>query len=212
MLSYTLIDPEIDGMAFPEITLTELTALYKIHEARKINKLIKSLVKCYLVKAEIKDARSRKGIRASLFKMAQEFQAFYYHHDESQSICYNDADLKVTLLFESKKEAGDFRNSLTLWQYNNPMAAKGLVISVDRSVNVIYTEVSKLKEVMLEDYRVTETDSPVQSLEEFEGHVSSCSSIGVVSTSEPLFKFQSIEKPESFIYCKPYKMHIKPKA
>ena len=68
-------------------------------EALEIVELISSLVKCYLMKAEIKDAKRRKGICASIFKNAQQFMAYYYHYDESQTICYNDEDLEVKLLF-----------------------------------------------------------------------------------------------------------------
>ena len=89
-------------------------------------------MKCYLVKAEIKNAKSRRGIRCALFKMAQEFQAFY---DESQSI-YNDNE--ITLLFKTEGKAMEFGNHLSLWHYNNPLTARGLGISVDRSPVAIY--------------------------------------------------------------------------
>ena len=37
-----------------------------------------------------------------------------------------------------------------------------------------------------------------------------CTTPSGVSTSEPLCTYQSIEKPESFRCCKPFKMHLKP--
>ena len=210
----TVIDSEIDGMEILHLTLNDLTGACKIEYglAKAIFKVIKSLQMCYLVEAEIKDAKSRKGIHAHMYKMAQQFLAVYYYQDETQSIFYKDADLKVRLLFKTEEKAGDFRNSLSLWHYDNPLTAKGLDISVDESIVKVYAEVSKLKPVMLQDYVAAETESPIQSLEEFEGHVSSFSSFDGVSTSDPLCKYQSIEKPDVFTYCKPYKMHIKPKA
>ena len=47
---------------------------------------------------------------------------------------------------------------------------------------------------MLEDYVAGDTDSPIQSLKEFDGHTSSCSNLSVVSTSEPLCIYH-VEKP-----------------
>ncbi|SMN12409.1 hypothetical protein SPBRAN_859 [uncultured Candidatus Thioglobus sp.] len=210
------IDSEMNGKVFLNLNqVTEVANLFKmkIHEATKVMDVILSLVKCHVVKAEIKDAIRRKGIRASLFKKAEEFLAFYYPHDESQSICYNGSDLNVTLLFKDEWKAGEFRVSLSQWKYHNPLAAKGLDISVNELLAEVHVEKSKLRPVMLSHYQAAESDSPVQTLADFEGCASSISniSVSIASLSDPICQFQSIEKPEIFQSCEPYKMHIKPK-
>lgn len=78
------------------------------------------------------------------------------------------------LLFETKQSAGELRNFLSGWHYNNPLTASGLVISVERQPTKLYVEESKLKPVCLISLVTTkqgETDSPIQSLEDLEGHV-----------------------------------------
>lgn len=55
--------------------------------------------------------RAAKECVLLFLKMAQQFMAFYYHQDESQSICYKDADLKVTLLFKTEVKAAEFNSS-----------------------------------------------------------------------------------------------------
>lgn len=176
--------------------------------------MIKSLVKCYVVKAEIKNVKTRKRIRASIFKKAEEFNARYYPQDESQSICYDGEDLKVKLLFTVEGKAAEFRTFLSQWSYNNPLIASGLAISVEQSLDQIYVENCRLKCVLLSNYDATETDSPLLSLAEFEGHISSCSNLSAISVNDPMFKYQGIEKADidEFRCFKPYVLHIKPKA
>lgn len=72
-----------------------------------------------------------------------------------------------------------------------------------------YIERSQLDHVMLSDYGGADSESPVQSREAFPGLLSSHSNISVVSQSNPLALFQSIDKREYFTTCNAYKMHLK---
>ena len=166
----------------------------------------------YIVKAKINGARACKGCRASIYKKAQEYHALYSPDSHSKSIFYDGDDLIISLLFEEKSKAMDFQSFLSLWHINNPLSLEFKNVKVERSLVKAYFEEGMTTTVMFSDYNATDSESPLQSLEEYSSHISSCSDQSVVSITEPLFKFQSIEKPEVFCNVKPYKMHIKPQA
>ena len=166
-------------------------------------------MKCYMVKAEITNAKTHKGYRAAVYKMAQQHSGLYNPRDKTQTIHYSssgDDNLHIALLFEAKTSALTFHTSLSLWHLDNPLVVQPGIISVDRSLVEMYVERSELSHVLLSDYGA-DSEPPVQSLEAFPGLP--CSNISAVSQSDPLALFQSIEKPECFRNCKAYKMHLK---
>ena len=169
----------------------------------------KSLIKCYIVKAEIINAMSYKGYRAAVYKMAEQHSGLYNPWNKALTIYYSDGgNLHITLLFKKETGAEVFQTSLSQWHLNNPLVVRPGSISVDRLLAEKYVEVCELDHVMLSDYVGNDSDSPVESLEAFPGLPSSRSNISVISQSDPLALFQSIEKPELFMTCKAYKMHL----
>ena len=212
-LDVNFIDAGVTGAMFIRILPTQLSMLgYTIAEQLNIAEVQESLVKCYRVKAEIKDAKTQKGYRAAVFKMAEQHHGIYNPWDQSQTINYasDGDDLKIALLFKEETDALTFRTSLSHWHLNNPLVVQPGAISVAKGLLVeTYVDRSNLNHVMLSDYLGADSDYPVQNLNAFQGLPSSRSGISVVSRSDPLALFQSIEKPEVFTNCKPYKMHLK---
>lgn len=185
---------------------------FTLEEHWVLYELAMSLVKCYMVKGVIKNAKTNKGYRAAVFKMAEQNMGIYNPRDQSQTIYYDsDGDyLKIALLFEGERSALAFHTSLSQWHLNNPLVVQPGAVSLEDSLlKTYYVEESKLKRVRLTDYVAADSESPVESLEAFHGVPSSCSNISAVSQGDPLALFQSIEKPELFVNCKPYKMNIK---
>jgi hypothetical protein len=159
-----------------------------------------------MVKAEIENAKTH---RAAVYMMAQQHSGLYNPWDKTQTIHYSsDSDnLHIALLFEEKSSAATFHTSLSQWHLDNPLVVQPHTVSVDRLLVEMYVESSELNRVLLSDYEDADSESPVQSLEAFPGLP--CSNISVVSQTDPLALFQSIEKPECFRTCKAYKMHLK---
>jgi len=101
------------------------------------------------VRATFFGAKQRKGVRASVFKNAQSFTAYYYPV-QSESIWYDDGDdLLITLLFEEKEHAVKFQDFLTMWYIENPIVVKSKDVSVEEELKVMYVEECKLRRVFL---------------------------------------------------------------
>lgn len=193
--------------------LTDIRILESLHytiaERLKIREVLESVVKCYMVKATMRNAKTHKGYRAAVYKMAEQHLGLYNPWDKTQTIHYSsDGDnLHIALLFKEVLSAATFRTSLSQWHLDNPLVVQPGTVSVDRLLVEMYVEKSELNHVLLSDCEGAASDSPVQSLEAFPGLP--CSNISVVSQSDPLALFQSIEKPECFRNCKAYKMNLK---
>ena len=179
---------------------------FTIREAVLINRLVRSLY--FEVRAAYHGAKVRKGIRASMYRYAEEHGACYLPNNE-KSIWYDDGsnDLQIALVFEKKEFARAFQTFLTQSYLNNPMVRQG-DIAVREELNVIY--VATHKQVFLTHYDAAEYDSPLASLEEFMGVPPSHSSLSVASATNPLVQFQSIETLISGT--RPYRCHIKPQS
>lgn len=63
----------------------------------------------------------------------------------------------------------------------------------------------------LSDYDATDSESPIQTLEELAVVPSSESNVSALSMNSPLAQLQMIERPEVFTCSRPIKCHIKPK-
>jgi hypothetical protein len=201
-------------MAFKELSSWVSILNFPVADSIFIISLQESLVNCYWVKAKYIDAKDFIGIRAAVYKAAVNHNACY-SPNRSKSIWYDDqsADLHISLLFDVKQNALSFRTYLEMWHLNNPLVVKPGVFSIEENVEVITVESDELSWVLWSDYVSGDSDSPLQSLEDFPAsHASLDSALTAISASDPLAQFQSIESKESFTFLKPYKCHIKDKA
>ena len=99
---------------------------------------------CYEVRAEYVGAKKRKGVRGSVYRHAEEHEA-YYSLDHS---FYNDSnDLHISLLFCDEGKANMFTTFLSQWYLNNPMAVQYGDVSVEDDLEVVYVAKSILKRV-----------------------------------------------------------------
>ena len=159
-----------------------------------------------------------KGIRAAVYRNAEEHLAFY-SLNHSRSIWYDDGseNLQITLLFKNEDNALRFRTFLDHWYLNNPMAIRFGDVLVEKEIATVHVPSShNLVAVQLSDYMAETSDSPVQSFLEFMTLPSSVSSaVSIVSDmDDPLYKYQSLERPQEFSETgtKPYRCHLKSKA
>jgi hypothetical protein len=168
------------------------------------------ITQCFQVNAKYKGAKDYKGIRAAVYKCAHKYQACY-SLDRSKSIWYDDgsADLNIALWFKEESKANDFHYFLETWHQMNPMV-KGGDVTVEDKIEEILIEKKEFSSVRLSHYDVGDSESPVQSLEEFDACKSSVTS--AISNNTPLAQLQSIEDMSAFQALKPYICHIKPKA
>lgn len=183
---------------------------YTYPEAGRIIALMKSLVKCYEVRATCKKARSIKGVRAKLYQEAQ-LQCAIYSIMQSKSIWYSGDDLHLDLLFKTEGSALGFKSFLSMWHINNPLVVSGDAVSVDEVLEEVYIHQSELKYVELSHYDAQESDSPVGSLEQYKGSYASTSELSGISMDSHFAQLQSIEKQEEFslLQVNPYCCHIK---
>ena len=201
------IDAGFTGESFlnMESCFLSLRALeFTSSEAVRITDFLKSLVKCYEVRATYKKAKSIKGVRAKLYEEADLRHAIYSVLP-SKSIWYTGDDLHLNLLFEDKTNALAFTSFLRLWHINNSIVVSVDAVSVNKEV---YIYESELKYVALEDY---DGEESVGSLEQYKSSYSSTSELIGASMDSHFAQLQSIEKLEEFklIHVNPYRCHIK---
>ncbi len=74
----TFIDADISGELIMYFDINALRALgFAVTEAARIIALIKSLVKCYEVRATYFGAEKKKGVRGTIYRHAEEHKAYY---------------------------------------------------------------------------------------------------------------------------------------
>ena len=207
------IGHNLNGSSFQVLESCNLMA-WKIpfDDSAFILSLRKTIVDCTLVKAKFVNSRSIKGARAAVYKSAMNHHA-YYSLNKSKSIWYDDqsTDLQISLLFEEKEWALSFQSYLAMWHTNNPLFVKGAVIV--GMMEVITAEQDELSLVLLSDYVPADSESPLQSLEDFPAcNASLDSSLTAISTSDPVAQFQGIESSSVFTFQRPYRCHMKDKA
>ena len=133
---FVLLDQGLDGSSFMVLESAYLMAWnIPFPDSAFILSLKESIVQCYQVNAKYKEAKVVKGIRAAVYKYAEEHQA-YYSQDRSKSIWYADdsTDLHVALRFEEKSKACDFRCFLGTWHQRNPLVVKSGVVTVEEEI------------------------------------------------------------------------------
>lgn len=184
---------------------------YTLKESVRIVGLVKSLVKCFEVRAKYVGAEKKKGIRGTIYRCAEEHKACY-SLEHSKSIYYDGSsnDLNIALLFRERSEADSFVVFLTHWYLNNSLIVQPGDVTVEDE-KVTYVAESDLKKVRLSDYDATDSESPIQTLEELAVVPSSESNVSALSMNSPLAQLQMIERPEVFTCSRPIKCHIKPK-
>lgn len=175
--------------------------------------MLASFINCP-VKEIYKGAKNLKGIRCAVYKCAEEHQAYYSSLDRSKSIWYDDdsADLHIALWFPGTlvpyllppSKAIDFHFSLGTWYLRNPLMVKSGHLTVEREIEGFLVEVGELSRVLLQDYDAGDSNSPLQSLEEFQGCIASVTSCAsALSLTSPVALLQSIERPELFVLLRP---------
>ena len=165
----------------------------------------------FKVNAYIEGARLVKGFRASMYMLAEEFNAF--SEPDVTPIRYDEnikpSALRMSLLFESKQRAMQFSTKLRNWKFSHPMLGSSLEeIQVDDLPARVPLR-GDLSPIKLNDYDPKEADdSPCTSLADLRG-MSSVLPTEPISLTEPRSKYQSIEKEDVFALRNPYKLHIK---
>ena len=155
-------------------------------------------------------AKKSLGIRASVYRYAEQHQACY-SQEHSKSIWYDSGsdDLQIALVFENKSLALKFRTFLAQFYLSSPAVKQGDITV--QEVEVVHVHVADLKHVDFNKYDASESESPFQSLEEFSSVRSlQSSSLSVSSVASPLALFQSLEELNPNI--RPYRCHIKPQS
>lgn len=171
---------------------------FSIRQICHINGFIKSILKCYKVKAIYFGAQKLKGIRAALYKNAELYLAHYSLTEGL--ISYNESDdLHISLLFHERSHAQRYQTFLRQWHYNNPLVVKGDVVSVSENLEVFIFD-KYLKDACLSNYDCEGSLSLTQALSECS--VSSASS-ECASMESGLAKHQSVEKPDLFKFSYP---------
>jgi hypothetical protein len=125
------------------------------------------------VAARIKGCKKFKGVRALLYRKAQEHFSFCVDGTHDQCIRYDDNDLILRLGFEQKEQAFHIQNLLWVTVIN--LSQLGVRISANQ-------------------YDATAFDSPAQTLDDaIDTDTSSLSSNHTVALDSELAQYQSIE-------------------
>mmetsp|Transcript_5923 Transcript_5923/g.9865 ORF Transcript_5923/g.9865 Transcript_5923/m.9865 type:complete len:294 (+) Transcript_5923:101-982(+) len=191
--------------------ILSITSLQQKSRFRAFLKVLQSApIECYQVIASIEDARLSKGVRAAVYKKADDCSAHcstvfkpisYGEHED-----YN--KLFISLYFKKEETALLFSRSLRNWEFDHPNSQMrpnaSLPIQCKRPIG--------LNPVTFQDYDPDEAaDSPCTSLSNFQG-------FSLVLPTEPaevdsnLKKYQAIESTTWISRVGAYKLHLKDKA
>lgn len=213
------IEYALQGSTFMKFDTAVLAMIVRSpRDLNSIASLKQLIVECYVVSAKFSNAKNCKGIRAALYKYAQEHQAYYYSptspmDGSKTSISYDGEDnLKIELCFEEKTKALTFSCFLETWHQRNPLVISADAITVEAEMKVIQVESDELSPVKLLHYDHADYDSPLQSLAQFDACRLSPSTCSGASLSTPLAQFQSLEDIGALTGLRPYICHVKPKA
>jgi hypothetical protein len=173
-----------------------------------------------LVRARIINAKNMRGIRAAAYQSAEEHLARYFGSKE-KSFHYDGNDLMIAVVFLSadRDRAELFQTALNHWHFHNFLVGLKGKVQVEEKIQVL--QLSKIlqdpsdpatpERVFYHHYNGPESDSPMQTLEDFTGSHAS-SSTDALAKEDDLVKYQSLESPDCFQVFDACKMHIKDKA
>ena len=164
-----------------------------------------------------------RGIRAAAYKSAEEHLARYFGSKEN-SFYYDGDHLMISVIFLSadRAQAELFQTSLNHWHFRNFLVGLHGKVQVDKKIQVLrLSEIPRdpqdpsapaiPQRVLFGEYDGADSESPMQTLEDFMGSHAS-SSTDVVLKEDDLVKFQSLESQDCFQVCGAYRMHIKDKS
>ena len=133
LLLIFVIDANITG----EVILVSDSSLFRVlgytlQESLRIVCLVKSLVKCFEVRAKYFGAKKKKVIRGTIYRRAEEHKACY-SLEHSKSIYYDGSsnDLNIALLFRERSDADSFLVFLRHWYLNNPLIVQPADFTVE---------------------------------------------------------------------------------
>ncbi len=174
-----------------------------------------------MVNAKILSASKMQGIRAAVYKLAEEHLARYFMSKEKTFYYDEQGDLIISALFlaEDRAEAEKFQSALNLWHLQNFLAALDGKVQVEKAIQVVYqnnicqdSSAPTIPErVFLNDYKGTDSDSPMSSLGDFRATCASSSTEALLNNDD-LVIYQSLENQDCFRVCEAYRLHIKDKA
>ena len=120
--------------------------------------------------ASIRGCKKSKGIRASMFKCAQECHALQSLEGLEKTIYYAEGsnDLTVSLLFRELRDAEEFQNKLTSFALDHTHFGSKLTLTPD-ILKVAVPSIQQLARVMYTNYIGTDNDeSPLMSLNDIQ--------------------------------------------
>ena len=164
----------------------------------------------YLVKATIIDCKKSFGIRAAVHRMAQKHFGQYFKTKE-ETFYYDNDNLKIHVVFDTKDKARGFRNALSFWPMEQPLVMPPGKIVLDQDLQTV--EAGDYSDILLSHYNAEDSDSPMVSLRDFKAaEASSTSSQLSYQDKDNLLEFQCLESVENFRVLRPFKMHLKSQA
>jgi hypothetical protein len=166
----------------------------------------------FVVNATIGNAKQKKGIRATVYKFAEKYQAYYIGGREPRPFMYDtEGKLLIRTGFVDRSNACAFQTFLGQWSLDVPLL--GLGDSVDVQEGLVHQRVEVLDRVLLGHYVPSDEESPMQSLRDLQSSTSH-SADQRVGKDSPLFRFQCLEDPSIFSATGtlPYRLHLKPQA
>lgn len=162
----------------------------------------------YGATASIHDCKQSKGLRASMFKCAQNCHALQSLEGLDKSIYYAEGskDLTVSLLFREIRDAEEFHNKLTNFAIDHTHFASKLVICPE-ILNVALPATKQLDRVMYNQYISADNkESPLMSLNDVLSESTSVAS----NQDDPSLSVQALENPTTItaFRSKWYKCHL----
>ena len=162
----------------------------------------------FVVRGKIKESKKRKGIRATLYRQAEKFLAFYHREDGFATYCEN--DLHVCAAFKDESKAMQFQTFLGQWGLDSPLLLLQGKIEVEEEI--FRATWLPQRRVMLVHYNPHEADSPLLELADLQSSTTSIDSTVDLRSEE--FNFQRLEDEQVFLCnnSRAYTMHIKGQA
>ena len=174
-----------------------------------------------MVNARIVGASKLQGVRAAVYRLAEEHLARYFCSKEKTFYYDEQGNLIISALFlaEDRAQAEKFQSALNLWHLQNFLIGLEGKVHVDKVILSVYQDSIcsyssapiTPERVFLSDYVGTDSDSPMSSLGDFRGSCASSSTEALLSDDD-LVKYQSLENPDCFRVCEAYRLHIKDRA